>query len=105
VKWFIGLFLTSIVIISLMVIVLLWVPLDKFKPQIEQAVFQATGRTLSLDGKIQLRWFPTIGLELGATRLGNAPGFGETPFAELDQALLRIALTPLLAGFNCAIRE
>jgi AsmA protein len=72
--------------------------INSFKPQIEQAVQQATGRSFRLGGDLHMRWFPSIGIELGAMQLGNAPDFGDTPFAEVDRVKIRVAMVPLLRG-------
>jgi uncharacterized protein involved in outer membrane biogenesis len=42
--------------------------------------------------------FSELEFELGATQLGNAPAFGDTPFAEVAQTHIRVAMIPLLHG-------
>ena len=69
---------------------------NEYKPQIIQTVKKQTGRDLSLEGDIGLSIFPWIGLELGKTRLSNAPGFGEKPFVQVDQVGIKVELLPLL---------
>ncbi|MCP4406722.1 MAG: AsmA family protein, partial [Gammaproteobacteria bacterium] len=88
------------VVIAALIVGLVMLPryINRLKPEIEQLVQQATGRSFRLDGDLRMSWFPSIGIELGATQLGNAPDFGDTPFAEVDQAILRVAMIPLLSG-------
>ncbi len=76
------------VVIAALIVGLVMLPryINRLKPEIEQLVQQATGRSFRLDGDLRMSWFPSIGIELGATQLGNAPDFGDTPFAEVDQA-------------------
>jgi len=69
---------------------------NSYKSEIEQVVFDHTGRKLTLEGDIGLSLFPNIGLDLGKAELGNAPGFGDTPFARVETVRLNVALIPLL---------
>jgi AsmA protein len=71
---------------------------NSYKPEIEQIVFDRTGRKLKLEGEIGLSLFPNIGLDLGRAELGNAPGFGDDPFARVETVRLNVALVPLLKG-------
>jgi len=69
---------------------------NDFKSQIATAVQENTGRTLSIDGDISLSVFPWLGLDIGPTRLSNAPGFGEQPMASMEKVQVRVKLLPLL---------
>ncbi len=71
---------------------------NDYKQRIESAAKQATGRELSLQGDIELSFFPWLGLKLGAAKIGNAEGFGDEPFAQVDNVDVRVALLPLLRG-------
>jgi AsmA protein len=86
--------------VAVLIAALVSVPryINSLKPQIEQAVQQVTGRSFRLGGDLRMRWFPSIGIELGATQLGNASDFGDAPFAEVDRANIRVAMVPLLRG-------
>ncbi len=69
---------------------------NDFKDDIARVVRQKTGRTLTLEGNLALSIFPWLGLELGAAKLSNAPGFGAEPFAAVQRARIRVKLLPLL---------
>ena len=69
---------------------------NDYKDQITAAVDDATGRTLTLEGDLELHVFPRIGILLGAAELSNAAGFGSEPFARIEGAELRLGLLPLL---------
>jgi AsmA protein len=69
---------------------------NDFKGQIAEAVQESTGRTLNIDGDISLSVFPWLGLDIGPTRLSNAPGFGDQPMASVQQVQVRVKLLPLL---------
>ena len=97
-KWLKRLVLVLALLVVAAIVALLTVNPNHFKPLIEHAVLETTGRTLSLDGDLSLTWFPSLGLEFGPTRLGNPTGFGESPFARIERAVLRVDLVPLLQG-------
>jgi len=69
---------------------------NDYKDEIATAVNEKTGRTLAIDGDIGLSVFPWLGLDIGATRLSNAAGFGEQPMARMKQVQVRVKLLPLL---------
>ncbi|NNM81850.1 MAG: AsmA family protein [Burkholderiales bacterium] len=69
---------------------------DDYKPQISEIVKENTGRTLTFGGKIGLKLFPRIALDLGETRLSGPGGVGE--FASVGHAKLDVAWLPLLHG-------
>ncbi len=70
---------------------------NDYKVWITDAVRNATGRELVLQGDIKLSVFPWLALELGPATLGNPPGFGDPPFLSFRHAALRARLLPLLA--------
>jgi AsmA protein len=75
----------------------LFVDPNDYKDQITQAVNDATGRNLELEGDLELGIFPTLRISVGRASLSNAPGFGDEPFAELDGASLQLKILPLLS--------
>lgn len=77
---------------------LLFVDANSYKPELTAAVKQATGRDLKVDGELKLSLYPRIGLTLGRTELGNAPGFGPQPFARMQTVDVQVNLIPLLYG-------
>ena len=58
---------------------------NSFKPEIAQAVRDATGRDLSIDGDIELSVLPDLSFAVAGVRLSNAAG-GASP------ALCRVAV-------------
>lgn len=86
-------------------LVLVWfVDPNGFKPRIEAAVREATGRELALAGDIDLGFFPWLSLRTGAGRFGNAPGFDGDPMVSWKGAQLGAKLFPLLRGELVASR-
>jgi AsmA protein len=85
-----------VVLAGLLVAVYLFFDPNDHKERIAAAVQQATGRELSLPGKLSLSVFPWIAIETGEASLGNPPGFGAEPFLTLKRAKLSVKLLPLL---------
>jgi AsmA protein len=71
---------------------------NAYKARIVTAVHDATGRTLEIPGALEVELFPWLALRTGEVRLGNAPGFGAAPFAELTALSASVRLLPLLGG-------
>ena len=69
---------------------------NDYRAQISEQVEARTGRKLVIGGDIGLSLFPWLGIELGQVSLGNAPGFGDQPFARVEQVDTRVRLVPLL---------
>jgi AsmA protein len=98
-KW-ISLGLAGLLVLALLgVLVIVWlVDPNVFKPRIEAAVRDATGRELTLSGDIELGFFPWLALRTGAGSFGNAPGFGPEPMVAWKSAQLGAKLFPLIRG-------
>ncbi|WP_018948425.1 AsmA family protein [Thioalkalivibrio sp. ALMg11] len=99
-KWIKRLLGLIAVLILLVVIVaaylLITFDANDYKERIEAEVQEATGRELTLSGPIGLTLFPSLGLRLEEVRFGNAEGFGDEPFAEIDVVDVAVAVMPLL---------
>lgn len=86
------------VLLVAMVAALLLVDPNSYKPELTAAVQKATGRELTVAGELKLSLYPRIGLNIGASELGNAAGFGPAPFARIGAMDVRVNLLPLLYG-------
>src|SRR6185295_15469165 len=87
--------IVALLVVAAVAISLLFDPND-YKDTITSQVKARTGRTLTLEGDLGLSFFPWLGIETGKTTLGNAPGFGDQPFATLDHVKVNVRLMPLL---------
>jgi AsmA protein len=67
---------------------------NQYKPQIVDLVKERTGRTLTMDGRIGLTFFPRIGAEVEKVALSE-PKSAKT-FARIEEARVALALLPLL---------
>ncbi len=69
---------------------------NAFRGKISAEVKTETGRELTIGGDIKLRFFPWLGVKISQVTLGNAPGFGPEPFAEIGEAQVSVRLMPLI---------
>lgn len=67
-------------------------------PEITAQVKNATGRTLTIDGHLEVRLLPSPMLTARGVKLGNAPGGRVPHMAALEAVEVRVALMPLLSG-------
>ena len=67
-----------------------------YKPEIIRLVAEKTGRTLSLEGDLQLTLFPKVGVRLAGARLSERDS--EAEFAGVDELRVALAFLPLLSG-------
>ncbi len=86
---------TFATLVALIIALPLFIDLNDYKPEISQAVKDATGRDLEIQGDIDLKLFPWIGAEIGAVSLGNAAGFESKEFAHVERVDVKVALLPL----------
>lgn len=94
--------LVAVFVIGATVFFLFFDPND-FREDIADAVAEKTGRELVIEGDVSLAIFPWLAIEVGHTTLGNAPGFGDKPFAEFDRAKLSVRLLPMLLSREIAV--
>ncbi len=78
---------------------------NDLKGQVESRVKEATGRDLVIEGDIGLNVFPWLELDVGKTRLGNAPGFGDEPMASFERVVLSVKLLPMLLRRDVIVRK
>ncbi|MBE0470876.1 MAG: AsmA family protein [Methyloprofundus sp.] len=86
-----------VLIIAAVVIIPLVVDLNDYKPEIEAAVKAKTGRTLSIEGELDLSVFPWIGVSTGKLSLSNAAGFKQQAFAVIGESDIKVKLMPLFS--------
>ena len=87
--------IVALLVIATIAVALLFDPND-LRDDIAAGVQQKTGRELVIEGDLELSLFPWLAIDVGKTTLGNAPGFGDEPFASFEQARLSVKLLPML---------
>ena len=70
---------------------------NDYRDDIATGVEDATGRQLRIDGDLSLNFFPWIGVSVGQTTLGNAPGFGPEPMLRVAELGVAVRLMPLFS--------
>ena len=89
------------IIIGLIIAAVIILPLvinpNDFKPEIQSAVKDATGREIVIEGDLDLSVFPWVGISTGKITLSNAKGFSAENFAEIEESNIRVKLIPLLS--------
>ena len=69
-----------------------------YKPRLAALLEQATGRTVTLGGPIELVLLPEPAMRLGDVKLGNAPGAASPYLLEARRVAARLSLQSLLQG-------
>jgi AsmA protein len=87
----------AVVIIAALLIIPLFVDVQKYKPVIEDRVAEATGRPFSVGDDLKLSLFPWAGISLSDLQLGNTAGFSEKEFVRVKSFEVRIKLLPLIS--------
>ena len=96
IAWLVAGFIT-IFILAAVALYLFFDPND-FREDVATAVYEETGRELTIDGDVSVSLFPWLAVEVGSTSLGDAPGFGDEPIAAFNSASFSVRMMPLLFG-------
>ena len=88
--------IVGVLVLLIILVALLFDPND-YRDRIAAAVEAETGRSLVIEGNLELRLFPWLRITSGAMELGNAPGFGDEPFARIEAFSASLRLMPLLS--------
>lgn len=92
--WLLGAAFATLV--ALAVFLPLYFDPNDYKQVLADRVEQATGRKLTIAGDVDLNVFPWLAITLRDARLANAAGFGDSPFAEVDELRASVHVLPLL---------
>lgn len=96
-KWLLGFFLVLVLMIAGGFYYLShYFDINQFKDEIAQAVFDKTGRKLTIAGDIRWTLFPSIAIEINQITLGNAAGFKED-FLNANKIALQVDTRALLS--------
>jgi AsmA protein len=95
---FLKIVLSILLLLVIAVIALpFFIDVNDFKPEIQSAVKDKTGRELKIEGDLELSVFPWLGVTTGNLELSNAPEFSDKPFAKIDASNIKVKLIPLLS--------
>jgi AsmA protein len=96
-KLLIGLAALVVVIVIVVVVTPFLINWNSFKPDIADAVREATGRELAIDGDIEVSLGTTVAVNLSGVRLSNAPGAATPEMMSVGAVQAQIQLIPLLS--------
>jgi len=85
-----------VIIIAAILIIPRVVDVQKYKPELEKRIAQASGRPFSVSDDLRLSVFPWAGISFSDLQLGNVKGFEEKDFLKIKSFEVRIKLLPLL---------
>jgi uncharacterized protein involved in outer membrane biogenesis len=99
VKWLLAVLAVIIVLtMACMIVAIIVLDVDQYKPIIEKQATEAIGRPLTLGGDVNLSVFPWIGVSISDVHLGNPPEFQAKDMVGIDFFEVRVKLLPLLTG-------
>jgi len=87
----------AVVIIAALLIIPMFVDVQKYKPVLENKVVEATGRPFSVGDDLKLSLFPWAGVSFSNLKLGNTSGFAEKEFVNVKSFEVRVKLLPLIS--------
>ncbi len=88
----------AVLIIGGLVVLPMLVPAEKIKDEVVAGVKNATGRDLSIQGKVAVAVFPSLSVQVGDVALSNPPGYSSKDLLRLGAVDVRLKLMPLLGG-------
>lgn len=96
-KWLLGTIVVLVLVLGIGIAALVYlVDWNDFKDTIQNQVKKQTGRDLLIAGDLSPSVFPWAGISIGEIALANAEGFGDTPFARIGSADVKVKLLPLI---------
>lgn len=86
-----------VIIIAAILIIPRVVDVQKYKPELEKKIAEASGHPFSIGDDLRLSVFPWAGISFSDLHLGNVKGFEEKDFVKIKSFEARIKLLPLLS--------
>lgn len=97
-KWILaGVGIVVVLIVIAGVVLPMVIDPNDYKDEISTAVFEKTGRELTIGGEIKWTVFPSVGLGLSDVKLSNRSGFGDQPMFDIGDAGISVKLMPLFS--------
>jgi len=97
-KLLIGLGVVVLLLVAAVLVGPRFVDWNAYKPRVIEAVRNATGRELAIDGDISVSLLPTPTLSVAGVRLANLQGASTPDMARLKSLDISVALMPLISG-------
>jgi len=97
IKWLLGIIVVLVLIVGVGIAAMVnLVDWNNYKATIQNQVKEQTGRELLITGDLNPSFFPWAGLSIGEIAVANAENFGDSPFASITSADVKVKLMPLL---------
>jgi AsmA protein len=71
---------------------------NRYRGKIERIVGDLAGRPLVIEGKLEITWFPWLGIRTGAAHLNNLPAVEGASLVEWQSIAVAARVLPLLKG-------
>ncbi|SJL82771.1 AsmA family protein [Vibrio palustris] len=84
------------ILVSCVIVLVIFVNPNQFKPLIVNQVKDKTGLDLVITGDISWQFFPSIGFQLGQTELKNPQGYSSANMFKVDEVGIDVSLFGLL---------
>lgn len=95
-KLLIGIAVVVVLLVAAALVAPFFIPVDTYKNQLVAEVKQATGRDLTIKGKVSFSILPSLAVEAHDVAFANPPGAAGPNMATLSALELRLKLLPLL---------
>ena len=90
----VGIFFILLIVTVILIPILINV--QKYVPEIERHISEATGRSFSLGPDLGVSFFPWLSISFSDMKIGNPPGFMDDDFIKIRTFEARIRVLPLL---------
>lgn len=87
-----------ITVVAAAVWLLFFFDANQFKPEIQKAAYEQTGRELKIEGDINLKLWPPVSLQLTKAEFANEQGFSKQPMAKIGELNVVADLLKLLSN-------
>ena len=87
----------TLFVVAALIIIPFFVDINKYKPEIEKRVAEATGRPFTIGSDLDLSLFPFAGIKFSNLQLGSPQGFQEKEFVTIKEFEVRVKLIPLIS--------
>jgi AsmA family len=96
---------TSIIVGSLLLLVVITafvmtsvIDPNRYRGKVEAIVGDLAGRSLVIEGDLEITWFPWLGVRMGSAHLENRPGVVGLPITQWQSIAVAAKVVPLLKG-------
>jgi len=97
-RWLIGFATLGVIAVAGIAVWLMTLDINAYRPSIEQAIEDATGRDVSISGPLRLKVSLPLAVAVNDVTFANAPWGSKPLMAELAHASAEVRIVPLLSG-------